>query len=235
MIQLTLRTAVAVAAALLWLPSAASAVSSYMVTGGQLSTIQFVDVTGAPVPCPIGSTSNCLTAAASITSGSITLDLAGNQLIDMSYDVAGPATIDMGGVNGLTSVSFANALYQSSGTSALSPQGGGAYNFGPAPGTITADVTLNDLGGGSTLIQGASFASAPAGTIFFSGDTLNLSLQGVDLGQFCDPTNPKNCLFVKADFNLQAIAAIPEPSAALAFGLGALLVGAGARRRGGRA
>jgi len=228
---LRLLSSVLLVAAAVALPLAASAVSSFVVTGGQLSTVQFVDATGAPVPCPIGSTANCLVAPVAIGAGTLTLDTTGGQLLDLGFGLSGTGSVVMGGVNGLSTVDFFATAYQSSGAVALSALGGGNFNFGPMPGTVTTSVTFNPLAGPSVGVSGTSFASAPSGTIFTSLSTANLSLIGVDLGQVCDPLNPQNCLFVKADFNLIA-AAIPEPSAALVFGIGALVVGAGTRRSG---
>ncbi len=230
-IQRFARVAVLSTAVAFLIPSAGLALSTFSVNGGQLTTVQFVDPSGTPVPCPIGGNVSCLAAPAPINGGTLTLDVVGNQLVSMAFQINGPATLNLGGVHGYSSVQFSNASFQTNGPSAVTPLGGGNFNFGPATGTVTTDLVLNPTSGPAIVVNGASFASAPSGTIFTSGNGLNLSLQGVDLGQVCDPTNPKQCLFVKADFNLTATAAIPEPTAALTFGIGALLVAAGAKRR----
>jgi hypothetical protein len=217
------------AVALLGLATASQAASvTYDVSSGSITTIQLVALSGSVQPCPIGGGINCLSSGAlAIDVGSITLDENGLTLDNVTLTASGTGTLALGGLFGYTSVDFSNTTFQSSGSSALTG-GGGTYSFN-APGTITTDLVLNTLGGPIAL-PGTVFPGSPTGSITVSGGQLYLNLQGVNLGMICDPQNPANCVIVKADFQVLAQNPIPEPNAAIVFGLGALIVGAALRR-----
>ncbi len=210
--------------------SAASHASSvtYTITSGAITTIQLVSLSGSVQPCPIGGGVNCLSSGPlAIDLGSITIDESGLLLNSATLTASGTGTLALGGLFGYTSIDFSSTTFQTAGSSALLG-GGGSYSFN-APGTITTDLVLNTLGGPISL-PGTQFAGAPTGSINVSGNQVYLNLQGVNLGVICDPQNPANCVVVKADFQVLAQNPIPEPSAALSFGIGALLFGAALRR-----
>ena len=213
-----LRPAVLVLALLL-LPLGATAASTFVVTGGQITSIQISDPLGL-LPCPVGSASNCLSnAPVAIDSGSITLDFGTSTLVDLNFGASGPAVLDFGGAFGVNSVVLDDTAFQSLGASPLTG-GGGAFNYGPAPGVLTTDVTINPIIGGPIFLPGVSQAFVPGGNLFVDGSG-NLNLTGVSFGQLC---LDQVCVAAMTDFSLQASPAIPEPSAALVFGLGAALV-----------
>jgi hypothetical protein len=228
------------AALLLLAPvGALAAPVTYDLTSGQITTIQFLDPSGAAVPCPIGFPSNCLTnAPVAIDSGTIVLDQGALVLANLDFHSTGPSLINFGGAIGLDSMAMANATFQTSGASPLTPDPvfANTFAFGPAAGTLTSDLTVTPAGGGGpSFFPSYQIASAPTGSIFVSSTTANLSLAGVDLGTFCNPLDPSSCLVVKADFNLLATRrtgpVIPEPGAFLVFAVGTLLVHTSVRRR----
>jgi len=228
------------ALALLLAPaSALAAPVTYDLTSGQITTIQFLDPTGGAVPCPIGFPTNCLTnAPVAIDSGTIVLDQGALVLASLNFHSNGPSLINFGGAIGLDSMAMANATFQTSGASPLTPDPvfANTYAFGPAAGTLTSDLTVMPSAGGSTFLPGYQIASAPTGSIFVAANTATMSLAGVDLGTFCNPLDASNCLVAKADFSFAATRrtgpVIPEPHAFLVFAAGALLVHSSARRRG---
>lgn len=231
----------AAALVLLFSPLAAFAAPvTYDLTSGQITTIQFLDPSGAAVPCPIGFPVNCLTnAPVAIDSGTIVLDQGALVLADLNFHSAGPSLINFGGAIGLDSMAMANASFQTSGASPLTadPVLANTYAFGPATGTLTSDLTVTPTSGGPSFFPGYQIAAAPTGSIFVGSGTASLSLAGVDLGSFCNPLDPSNCLVVKADFSLLATRrtgpVIPEPQAFLVFaaGLGLLASAHRAARR----
>jgi len=133
---------------------------------------------------------------------------------------------------GFDTMSLANATFQTSGPSPLtaSPTTAGLFNFGPANGTLTSDLTVTPTGGSPVSIPNYQIASNPAGTIFTGASTANLNLVGVNLGTLCNPLSPSSCLIVKADFSLLATRrtgpVIPEPRAFLVFAAGLAVVAA---------
>jgi hypothetical protein len=201
---------------------------TYQVVSGSITTIQLFALSGTVQPCPIGGSTNCLAnAPLSIDLGSITIDESALLLANATPTASGTGSISLGGLLGNTSVSFSSTPFQRGGPSFLGG-GGGSYTF-DAPGAITTNLVVNTLGG-PVALPGTVFPSALTGTINVSGNRLVLNLQGVNLGMLCDPLDPTSCAVVKADFHLQATNPIPEPTAALVFGLGVLLFAASARR-----
>jgi len=208
--------------------ASAAPIQTYpQVVSGSLTTVQ---VTGSPT-CPIG-TGNCLTnGPLAVSSASVTLDLGINQLQNLSIAVPGPGSIALTGYNGYEKIVFTNAAFQSSGTAMLG--GGGSFFIA---GTVTATKLEVFLAGNLSAVPDIvvlNYTTAPnpnfaAGTIGISGDQLTVSINGLDLGSFPDPTTG-NIATAKADFNF--VATVPEPSAALLYGVGLLIAGSAVRRR----
>jgi hypothetical protein len=204
--------------------SAASAAPvTYVVSGGSITTIQLFALSGSVQPCPIGGSINCLTnAPLAIDGGSITIDEGALTLSNVTLSASGTGSLLLGGLFGYSSIDFSSTTLQTTGASLLGG-GGGSYSFS-APATITTDLVLNTSGGPVSLL-GAVFPGSPTGSIQVSGNQFALDLRGVNLGMFCDPRNPTNCVVAKADFQVRATNPIPEPSAVAAFAVGALIVG----------
>jgi hypothetical protein len=207
--------------------SAAPIVVYPQVVSGGLTTVQ---VTGSP-SCPVGS-GNCLTnGPLAVATASVTLDIGLGELQNLSVSVPGPGTIALSGYNGYEKIVFSNAAFQSSGTATLGP--GGSFFIG---GTVTAsklEVFLAGNLGAVPDIVVLNYSTAPnpnfaAGTLGISGDQLTVSINGLDLGSFPDPVTG-NLATVKADFNF--VATVPEPNAALLYGIGLLIAGSAVRRR----
>jgi len=233
-----------VAAALLlglaWAGAASAAPVTYnlILTPGsnRVTTIQLVDISPpiTATPCGIGL-GNCLAnAPVAIDSASITLDLATNELIALDIFVSGPMILDLNGLNGYEGVNVNGASYQmNAGPFALIPVGA-QYNFA-APGAVSATSVELFFSGNPGPVPDAVVApygpvpTTPTGNIQFGPNLLVLTLTGVDLGVFADPLTGGNPVLAKADFVFTA--AVPEPDAALLYGVGLLVAGATLRRR----
>ena len=217
--------------------SASAAPVTYYLTQGQITTIQLQDIQApiTPTSCPIGS-GNCLVNAPLALSGaSITVDLATNQLLDLSVFISGPGIIDMNGLNGYEAIVFNNTSFQSSGATTLTPSGP-QFNFA-MPGVVSASTVELWLLGNPGPFPGPTpdFSlpyvnpTTPGGNIQFANGQAILTLTGVDLGVFVDPLTGGNRVLAKADFAFSA--AIPEPSAVALYGVGLLIVAGAATRR----
>jgi hypothetical protein len=217
------------ALSLAWAAGAGAApIQTYpQVVSGSLTTVQ---VTGSPA-CPIGS-GNCLAnGPLPVSTASVTLDLGLNQLQNLAVAVPGPGSIALTGYNGYEKIVFTNAAFQSSGTATLG--GGGSFFIG---GTVTASKLEVFLAGNLSAVPDIvvlNYTTAPnpnnaSGTIGISGDQLTVSIRGLDLGSFPDPISG-NLATVKADFRF--VATVPEPNAALLYGIGLLIAGSAVRRR----
>jgi len=190
-----------------------------------------VQVTGAP-GCPAFGAGNCLAnGPLAIDSASVTLDLGTDELQNLKIFVAGPGVIDLDGYNGYEQIIFNNAMFQSTGTTILGPGGSFAIQ-----GTVTASSLELFLAGNLTAVPDIvvlNYTTAPnvniaAGTIGIAGNQLSVSVNGLDLGAFPDPQSG-NLAVVKADFGFVAV--VPEPGAALLYGIGLLIAGSAVRRR----
>jgi hypothetical protein len=197
-------------------------------TGANAMTV--VQVTGSPT-CNLGG-GTCLTnSPLAIDSASVTIDLGTNELLDLNIFVAGPGNIVLAGYNGYQRIVFHDAQFQSTGSAMI----GGGGNFAIA-GTVTASSLELFLAGNLSAVPDIvvlNYTTAPnpnfaAGTIGIAGDQLTVSVTGVDLGSFPDPLNG-NLATVKADFSFVAV--VPEPSAALLYGIGLLIAAPALRRR----
>ena len=194
------------------------------------NNLTVVQVTGSP-DCPIGL-GNCLVnSPLAIDAASVTLDLGTNDLLNLTIFVQGPGVIDLNGYNGYEQIVFNDATFQSTGTTTLGPGGSFAIQ-----GTVTASSLELFLAGNLTAIPDIvvlNYTTAPnfnvaAGTIGIAGDQLSVSVNGLDLGSFPDPQTG-HLATVKADFGFVAV--VPEPGAALLYGIGLLIAGTAVRRR----
>ena len=224
------------AVALLGLSLAGAASAAPIVVYSQLdpsasNTLTVVQVTGSPT-CPQFGAGNCLSnAPLAVDAASVTLDLGTNELLDLNILVQGPGTIQLSGYNGYEKIVFTDATFQSSGTATLGP--GGSFFIA---GAVTASALEVFLAGNLTAIPDIvvlNYTTAPnpnfaAGTIGISGDEVSVSVNGLDLGAFPDPLSG-NLAIVKADFGFVAV--VPEPGAALLYGIGLLIAGSAVRRR----
>jgi hypothetical protein len=221
---------------LVGLSLAASASAAPVVTYPELdpsgaNSMTVVQVTGSPT-CPQFGAGNCLTnGPLAINSASVTLDLGTNELQNLSLLVVGPGNIDLAGYNGYERIVFHDAAFQSTGTTVIG--GGGSFAIA---GAVTASSLELFLAGNLSAIPDIvvlNYTTAPnpnfaAGTIGIAGDQLTVSVTGLDLGSFPDPVTGA-LASVKADFSF--VATVPEPSAALLYGIGLLIAGPALRRR----
>ncbi len=194
------------------------------------NALTVVQVTGSAT-CPIGS-GNCLAnAPVAIDAASVTLDLGTNELLDLWMLSSGPGDIVLSGYNGYERIVFHDAAFQSSGSAVLGS--GGSFAIG---GTVTAssleifragnqsalpDIVYLDY----TTVPNPNFAS---GTIGVSASQVAVAVNGIDFGSFPDPRTG-NLFNVKADLGFVAV--VPEPDAALLYGVGLLITGSVLRRR----
>ena len=194
------------------------------------NALTVVQVTGSPT-CPIGG-GNCLAnTPVAIDAASVTLDLGTNELLDLSMLSSGPGNIVLSGYNGYERIVFHDAAFQSSGTAMLGL--GGSFTIG---GAVTASSLEIFLTGNLSSIADAvllNYTTAPnanfaSGTIGISASQVAVSVNGIDFGSFPDLLTG-NAFDVKADFGF--VAAVPEPRAALLYGVGLLVVGSAVRRR----
>lgn len=170
---------------------------------------------------------------------SATVDLSTNTLNNLTI-IADDFKVDLNpGLTGLESVSVTGATLQS-----LAP--GAIFVITTTPNTfgqfavqteITGTAQATALGG--TPLPATPFVSNPgsgatSGFITVTGDEVTLQMTGVTVATFPqihNPTGPN--IELKADFTFVGKAAtpIPEPSAAIVFGLGITLAGTAVRKR----
>jgi hypothetical protein len=162
----------------------------------------------------------------------VTLDLGTNTLIDLNIFVQGPGILNMSGLNGYQQVVFNDVTFQTSGSSGLfTVVPNVQYNFA-APGAVTSpSVELFLLGNPGPVPDfdlPLNNPTTPTGNVVFEPGQLVLTLTGVDLGVFLDPQGG-NPVLAKADFTFTA--AVPEPRAAVLYGVALLVLGVTLRRR----
>ena len=198
---------------------------------GADNSVSVVQVDGSP-DCFIGL-GNCLAdGPLLIDSASITLDLGTGEILDLNIFAAGPGTIQLNGYNGYEKIVLTDAAFQSSGPATLGP--GGSFNIAGAVTAAQLDLFLAGNDGAIADITVLNYTTAPnlnlaSGTVGISGDQVAVSVQGLDFGFFPDPVTGENPVAVKADFGFVAV--VPEPSAALLYGIGLLIAGPAMRRR----
>jgi hypothetical protein len=211
------------------LPAAALAIpESYSISSGQVTSVQVASPFSHTTPCEVGSTGNCLVnAPIGISQGSITLDTAAGNLIDIAMTIPGPGRIELGGFFDIESIVFTNAEFATIAPAPMTSLGNGVYQFGPSQGQLTMDIVVTDSLGHVQIINGYVIPGGPAGTLVMNGGGASLELLGVEMGEFCSPINPTRCAYLEANFEFTAdrvAPAIPEPAAFLLFGFGALLI-----------
>jgi hypothetical protein len=190
-----------------------------------------VQVTGAPT-CPQFGAGNCLSnGPLAIDAASVTLDLDTNELLNLTILAVGPGIIDLPGHPAYERIVFHNAEFQSTGTTVVGPGGSFAIQ-----GNVTASSLELFLDGNLSAVPDIvvlNYTTAPnfnvaAGTIGIAGDQLTVSVTALDLGSFPDPQTGE-LVSVKADFSF--VATVPEPGAALLYGIGLLIAAPALRRR----
>ncbi len=136
-------------------------------------------------------------------------------------------------LTGLSSITVSSATLESLGAASLSSFGQFAMQT-----SIMAEVSGTLAGGGSfgpTAVGSLANSGTTTGLIALSGDKVLLRVSGLTVASFAqlDPRMPN--IEIKADFEFigRAVPAtpIPEPGAALVFGLGITLAGSVLRRR----
>jgi len=209
---------------------AQAASTTYSLDFGLLQSVQLEDSNGkvACIQC-------LLNAPVSITGASVTVDTTTNQILDLRIESAGPGIVDTTSLAGygVDTVTFTDAVFQSSLPVVLTPQGGSSYTFGVMPGLVSSNLELELSGGGGTVgpIPYAN-AAGPSGSISFANGQIELALDGVLLGSFADPLLQNPSVDVKADFFFTAsTAVVPEPDAAVLYGVGLLVAATTMARR----
>lgn len=211
------------------LPTAALALpETYVISSGQVTSVQVASPFAHTTPCEVGSTGNCLvTTPLGISQGSITLDTAAGNLIDIAMTIPGPGRIELGGFFDIESIVFTNAVFATSAPTPMTSPSAGVYQFGPSPGQLTMDLVVTDSLGQVQIINGYVIPGGPAGTLSISGNGASLELLGVEMGEFCSPINPTRCAYLEANLEFAAnrvAPAIPEPAGFLMFGFGTLMI-----------
>lgn len=203
---------------------------TYNLDFGLLQSVQLKDSLGN-VACV-----QCLTnPPIAITGASVTVDTMTNQVLDLRIESAGPGIVDTSGLAGygIDTVTFTNAVFQSSLPVALTADGVDSYTFAVMPGLVSSNLLIDPTGPGLPIgpIPYAN-AAGPAGRITFAGGQIELALDGVLLGSFADPQLRNPFVDVKADFFFTAsTAVVPEPDAAVLYGVGLLVAAMMVRQR----
>jgi hypothetical protein len=153
---------------------------------------------------------NRLVETVSLDAGQVSVDFDALLLNILSVSAAGPGTVNTGGINGWDSVTFTNASFASTEARPLTDAGGGQYNYG-IPVLVLADLELDP---GNVIFENFSAPSAAVGdiTALNGNQTIDITINGVVLGELRDPIYPENPpVSVKADFHFIANQT-PEPS-----------------------
>lgn len=209
---------------------ATAAPVTYFLTEGTLDTVFIVTVDGGTV-----TTAPPIQMAIALTGASVTIDEMTGELLDMTVSVSDPVQLQLGGVNGWESVTFSNAVMQTTGTTALLPTGSGSFDANAVSSTISALVNLEpvDPSGFNPAVlpaSGDTITDLVELDILQNG-TIQVDLNGAVLGELGALVGGQiSSAFVTANFSFQA-APIPEPGSALLFSLGLVVAGMGIRRR----
>jgi hypothetical protein len=217
-------------AALLLMPGIASALPVvYSLTSGS-ATLRATIAGSATSPFE-GATS----VAFDLDHGTITWDAMTQEVSNLAFGASGPILIDLDqALVPLDSITLQQIGWASPTGLTATANAFGQFNL---PTVLSAEVSgvLPDQSlFGPELVVGEG--GQAAGRIVANADSTLVRLTGVDLAVFdqLDPSGPG--IVVKADFTFIAervgVQPIPEPSAALLFGLGTVVVGSlQARRR----
>ena len=175
-------------------------------------------------------------AVADISFASATVDTDTNTLLALDIFVAGPVTLTFDpAVNGLESVEISDALLATTIAAALSvltvvPNY--VAQFSGVPSEVSAAELILTPDGGAPIVTSLEppVATVSNGTLIINGGTLDLTINGAAIGSF-DPIAPSVGAPVDVIANYTFQAAVPEPSAAALFSVGALTVIGSVRRR----
>lgn len=210
---------------------ARAASTTYSLDFGLLQSVQLENSNGsvACVQC-------LLNAPVAITGATVTVDTGTNQILDLRIESAGPGIVDTSGLvgYGIDTATFTNAVFQSSLpvalTATLDPN---KFNFAIMPGLVSTTLVLDPTGAGPVVGPiPYSNAAGPAGSITFANGQITVALDGLLMGTFADPLLLNPPVDVKGDFFFTAsTAVVPEPSAAILYGVGLLVAATAARRR----
>jgi len=168
---------------------------------------------------------------------SVTFDPDGGpnaSLLDLLLIPSGPLDIDLDeAIVGLDTIRVANAQL------ALDPNGSSFFRESDNAfliGTIMSGIVSGYLAGGTPFGPApvSSIDSFTVGGLAFSGDTIMLSIHGVNFARFAQLPGPGPDVIVKADFTFVGTTGdpVPEPGTALLLGLGLGLLAQRARRNG---
>ncbi len=215
------------------LPLSASATPSLynLLSGSKIQKMRVSEVSDpAGSPCRIGVWwANCLTnAPLAVDSGSAVIDFATGQMQDLQFQINSTGILDLKGYAGINQIQFSLSNFQSTGTAGVTSLSGGLYNLAPTAGNFTSSVVVDWADGSQTSYQSLA-STALSGMVYQGAGTTQIIIDSVNIGSIFDSVLGKGLNF-QADFALYAAPAIPEPSAAVVFGIG--LVGVlSARRR----
>jgi len=225
--------------------SAAPVITYSQLVPSAQNALTEVQAFGAP-SCPIGSlTGNCLAnGPLDIDSASVMVDLGSAQVLDLDILVEGPGVIDFDdpttlltteSFKGYQKIVFTDATFGSIGTPANIGMNGNFVITGSVMAAKLEIFLAGNLGAVADLVV-LNYVAAPnqvSGRILNFGDQIEVELTGVEIGNFPDIDESGNMLDtttrVRAEFAFTA--AIPEPGAAVLYGVGLLIAGASVRRQ----
>jgi len=206
------------------LASPATAVpTTYSLTAGDLTTVELFDLINplsplTPSGCdpfnPLDAPS-CLAGPEPITAATITVDFDTNQLLGVSISIAGPATLNLGGLNGYTTAVL-------SGLTFTSQPGAIPLVIGGAGQTVLGLVHIDELYLDAFGPYEYAATAAPQLVLTFGPGGLTAGLSGLEVGVFTDVTGNDPVVAI-AKFGFTA--AVPEPHAAMLFGLSLAVAG----------
>jgi hypothetical protein len=165
----------------------------------------------------------------------VRIDTATRELLSLDLSAAGPVTLVLNDpfktASGIDTVTLESLSITANDPGLLTLLAVGPpdfYFYAMEPVEVSFLATLNGVGG-STTVAGSTTAT---GTLLVDEAGGQLAIGGIANGLVGDGADLDD-LVLKLDFSLVASAQpIPEPSAALVFGLGTVVIGVSCRRRG---
>jgi hypothetical protein len=221
-------------ALLLFAASAEAAPVQYLFQSGTADIYVVDSVTGQSVM--VDASGNPMASTTVVLDGvEVTIDPVANILNSMNLTTTGPWVIDL---DPAISAGFDQVTVQSAQLTAqngqLFPVTPNLMDFQISNAMMSALVDANNplLGGTITGIPISSVNPSATGTIATSGFGVldELRLNGITIGTLTSPLSGTQ-VTVKADFVWRGARPIPEPHAALLFGIGAIVVSAATRKR----